>query len=212
LLEEFDIFFAPSASILAWLLRKPPTTVDESLVMGVADPLAPQIEKEAKTVATALANPHLFLGEAASLEALRSLAPASRYIHIAAHGYFHQENPMFSSIRLGDSAVTLMDLYQLKLSAELVALSGCGTGLNVVVGGDELLGLVRGLLQAGAHSTLVTLWDVHDASATKFMDLFYRNLAGMTKCQALRAAALEIRKKRVHPYYWAPFVLVGKPC
>jgi CHAT domain-containing protein len=212
LLEEFDIFFAPSASILAWLLRKPATTADQSLVMGVADPLAPQIEQEAKTVATALANSHLFLGEAASLETLRAFASNSRYIHIAAHGYFHQQNPMFSSIRLGDSAVTLMDLCQLKFSAELVALSGCGTGLNVVVGGDELLGLVRGLLQAGAHSTLVTLWDVHDASATEFMDLFYKNLPGMTKCQSLRAATLEIRKKRVHPYYWAPFVLVGKPC
>ena len=212
LLEEFDIFFAPSASILAWLLRKPITTADQSLVMGVADPLAPQIEQEATTVAAALANSHLFTGEAASLENLRSFAPASRYIHIAAHGYFHQENPTFSSIRLGDSAVTLMDLYQLKLSAELVALSGCGTGLNVVVAGDELLGLVRGLLQAGAHSMLVSLWDVHDASTTEFMNLFYKNLASMTKCQALRVAALEIRKNRVHPYYWAPFVLVGKPC
>jgi tetratricopeptide (TPR) repeat protein len=212
LLEEFDICFAPSASILAWLLRKPVSTADQSLVMGVADPLAPQIEQEATTVATALSNPHLFLGEAANLATLRAFAPNSRYIHIAAHGYFHQENPMFSSIRLGDSAVTLMDLYQLKLSAELVALSGCGTGLNVVVGGDELLGLVRGLLQAGAHSMLVSLWDVHDASTTEFMNLFYKNLASMTKCQALRVTALEIRKDHVHPYYWAPFVLVGKPC
>jgi CHAT domain len=212
LLEDFDIFFAPSASILAWLLRKPLTTAAQSLVMGVADPLAPQIEPEAMTVAAALANPHLFLGEAASLTTLRSFAPNSRYIHIAAHSYFHEGSPMFSSIRLGDSAVTLMDLCQLRLSAELVALSGCGTGLNVVVGGDELLGLVRGLLQAGAHSTLVTLWDVHDASTTEFMGLFYKNLAGMTKCQALRAAALDIRKKRVHPYYWAPFMLVGTPC
>ena len=212
LLEEFDVFFAPSASILAWLLRKPFTTAHQSLVMGVADPSAPRIEQEAMTVATALANPNLFLGEAACVETLRSFAPSSRYIHIAAHGYFHQENPMFSSIRLGDSAVTLTDLYQLKLSAELVALSGCGTGLNVVVGGDELLGLVRGLLQAGAHSMLVSLWDVHDASTTEFMGLFYKNLASMTKCQALRVAALAIRKNRVHPYYWAPFVLVGRPC
>jgi tetratricopeptide (TPR) repeat protein len=212
LLEEFDTFFAPSASILTWLMRKPATNVSQALVMGVADPLAPQIEDEAKSVAAALPNSNLFLGEAARLETLRSLSPDSRYIHIAAHGYFHEQNPMFSSIRLGDSVVTLKDLYQLNLSAELVALSGCGTGLNVVVGADELLGLVRGLLQAGAHSMLVSLWDVHDASTTEFMSYFYKYLASMTKCRALRRASLEIRKKRVHPYYWAPFVLVGKAC
>ena len=118
---------------------------------------------------------------------------------------------MFSSIRLGDSSLTLIDLYQLTLSADLVALSGCGTGINVVLGGDELRGLVRGLLHAGAHSMLVSLWDVHDESTTEFMALFYRNLRSMTKSQALRLAALEVRKHRGHPYYWAPFVLVGKP-
>ena len=116
---------------------------------------------------------------------------------------------MFSSIRLGDSSLTLVDLYQLTLSADLVALSGCGTGINVVLGGDEIRGLVRGLLHAGAHSMLVSLWDVHDESTTEFMTLFYKNLRSMTKSQALRLASLEVRKHRVHPYYWAPFVLVG---
>ncbi len=57
---------------------------------------------------------------------------------------------MFSSISLGTSDLSLFDLYQLSLPSELVTLSGCGTGLNVVVGGDELLGLKRGLLYAGA--------------------------------------------------------------
>jgi CHAT domain-containing protein len=73
----------------------------------------------------------------------------------------------------GDSQLSLFDLYQLDLPAELVTLSGCGTGLNVVVGGDELLGLVRGLLYAGAQGVLVTLWDVNDQSTAEFMKLFY---------------------------------------
>jgi CHAT domain-containing protein len=211
LLDEFEISFAPSASVLAWLLKKQPVSTSESLVMGVADPLAPHIQQEVETVASDLPDATLLLGEAATLESLRSFAPRVRNIHIAAHGYFCQENPMFSSIRLGDSALTLIDLYQLTLSADLVALSGCGTGINVVLGGDELRGLVRGLLHAGAHSMMVSLWDVHDESTTEFMTLFYKNLRSMTKSQALRLAALEVRKHRVHPYYWAPFVLVGKP-
>src|SRR5271169_1708419 len=211
LLDEFEISFAPSASVLAWLLKKGPVSTSDSLVMGVADPLAPHIQREVEIVASDLPNATLLLGESATLESLRSFAPRVRNIHIAAHGYFCQENPMFSSIRLGDSALTLIDLYQLTLSADLVALSGCGTGINVVLGGDELRGLVRGLLHAGAHSVMVSLWDVHDESTTEFMTLFYRNLRSMTKSQALRLAALEVRNHRVHPYYWAPFVLVGKP-
>ena len=83
---------------------------------------------------------------------------------------------MFSSISLGDSHLNLFDLYQLNLPCELVTLSGCGTGLNMVVGGDELLGLVRGLLYAGAQGVLVTLWDVNDQSTAEFMKLFYEAL------------------------------------
>src|SRR5207245_2941039 len=90
---------------------------------------------------------------------------------------------MFSSIRLSDSLLSLFDLYQLRLPAELVTLSGCGTGLNVVVGGDELLGLVRGLLYAGALSVLVTLWDVNDQSTAEFMKWFYQHLHKL--CRAL---------------------------
>jgi CHAT domain-containing protein len=118
---------------------------------------------------------------------------------------------MFSSISLGTSDLSLFDLYQLSLPAELVTLSGCGTGLNVVVGGDELLGLNRGLLYAGAQGVLLTLWDVNDQSTAGFMKLFYERMqGGANKADAARYAMGEIRKAYPHPFYWAPFVLVGK--
>ena len=118
---------------------------------------------------------------------------------------------MFSSISLGDSNLNLFDLYQLNLPCELVTLSGCGTGLNTVVGGDELLGLVRGLLYAGAQGVLVTLWDVNDRSTAEFMRLFYEAFrTNRNKARAVQEAMAEIRRRYVHPYYWAPFVLVGK--
>ena len=118
---------------------------------------------------------------------------------------------MFSSISLGDSQLSMFDLYQLNLPAELVTLSGCGTGLNVVVGGDELLGLKRGFLYAGAQSILLTLWDVHDQSTADFMKLFYRQFPSQAnKARAVQQAMAEIRKYYPHPFYWAPFVLVGK--
>jgi CHAT domain-containing protein len=117
---------------------------------------------------------------------------------------------MFSSIRLGNSHLNLFDLYQLELPCELVTLSGCGTGLNVVVAGDELLGLVRGLLYAGARGVLVTLWDVNDRTTADVMRLFYEAMGtSRNKAVALRQATVEIRKAHAHPFYWAPFALVG---
>lgn len=117
---------------------------------------------------------------------------------------------MFSSIRLGGSELSLFDLYQLQLSAELVTLSGCGTGLNVIVGGDELLGLVRGLLYAGAHSVLGTLWDVNDETTALFMKTFYERLRlAPDRAEAVRHAMRSLRETHPHPYHWAPFVLTG---
>src|SRR4029077_16530037 len=109
------------------------------------------------------------------------------------------------------SFLSLVDLYQLRLPAELITLSGCATGLNLVTAGDELVGLIRGLLGASAQCLLLTLWDVHDRSTTEFMTLFYGGLEkGETKAHALRSAMKELRSRYPHPYYWAPFFLVGK--
>ena len=77
LLDEFEISFAPSASVLAWLLKKEPVSTSESLVMGVADPLAPHIQREVETVASDLPNATLLLGESATLESLRSFRSES---------------------------------------------------------------------------------------------------------------------------------------
>ena len=118
---------------------------------------------------------------------------------------------MFSSIRMGNSYLSLYDLYQLHLPVELVTLSGCATGLNVVAAGDELIGLARGLFQAGAQSLLLSLWDVHDQSTADFMAAFYqRSEAGGDKATAVRQAMLELRERYPHPCQWAPFVLMGK--
>lgn len=117
---------------------------------------------------------------------------------------------MFSGIRLGDSVLSLYDLYQLKLPAELITLSGCATGLNVVAAGDELVGLARGLIYAGARSALLTLWDVQDQSTMEFMTSFYRHLSNSAdKSLAIKKATLELRELYPHPYYWAPFTLLG---
>ncbi len=210
LIDSFSISYAPSASIYAVCHQRKSKATGPPLVLGVPDSRAPSIQEEIESVAKALPGATLVLGAQAGEQALRSKGVESRLIHIATHGRFRQDNPMFSGIRLGSSYLNLFDLYQLKLDAELVTLSGCATGLNVVAAGDELLGLIRGLLYAGAHSLLLSLWDVHDRTTTELMTSFYRRsgTAG-NKALALQCAMQELREHHPHPYYWAPFTLIG---
>src|SRR5262249_20130708 len=110
-----------------------------------------------------------------------------------------------------DGYLYLYELYHMQLSAELLTLSGCATGLNVVAPGDELLGLIRGALYAGARSMLLTLWDVHDLTTARFMTAFYRHLRETPdKARALVKASRELRQEHPHSYYWALFLIVGK--
>jgi len=211
LVDRFTISYAPSASIYALCQQKQANTAGESLILGIPDAQAPSIADEVEALQTILPDAKLFVGSAATEDILRTHGPGSRIVHIATHGYFRQDNPMFSSIRLGGSYLSLYDLYHLKLPAELVTLSGCATGLNVVRPGDEVVGLVRGLLQAGAHSLVLSLWDVHDRSTKEFMISFYTRLQrGLSKPMALQSAMVDLRERYPHPYYWAPFTLIGK--
>jgi CHAT domain-containing protein len=211
LIDQFAISYAPSASIYAHCQTKPVNTAGHSLILGVPDERTPAIGAEVKALAKILPDAKLFMGEAATEDALQTYGPSSKSVHIATHGYFRQDNPMFSSIRLGTSHLSLYDMAHLHLPVELVVLSGCATGLNVVTPGDELMGLVRGLLQAGAQSLVLSLWDVHDDSTKDFMVEFYTHLLqGRPRAEAMQAASICLRERRPHPYYWAPFLLIGK--
>jgi len=118
---------------------------------------------------------------------------------------------MFSSLKLGDSWLNLFDIFNLQLGAELTTLSACETGMSAVWEGDELLGLARGFLYAGTPSLVVSLWTVNDRSTAQLMRRFYEGLRdGLSKSHALRNAILETKDDFPHPYYWAPFILLGK--
>jgi len=211
IIDDYTVSYAPSAGIHAVCARKQVNKSGASLLMGVPDQNAPSILEEIRALTEILPNLKLFLGNAASEFVLKDSGPGARIIHIATHGYFRQDSPMFSSIRMGESYLSLYDLYQLRLPVELVTLSGCATGLNVVAAGDELIGLARGLFQAGAQSLLLSLWDVHDQSTADFMTSFYRKYqAGEDKATAVRGAMMQVRESYPHPYQWAPFVLMGK--
>ncbi|MFZ0634690.1 MAG: CHAT domain-containing protein, partial [Candidatus Acidiferrales bacterium] len=211
LCDAFTISYAPSGTVFALTQQKSSNANSASLVLGVPDARAPQILAEVEAVADLLPQAELLVGEHANSAALRDKGPQVGLLHIATHGRYRQDNPMFSGLRLGDGYLSLYDLYQLRLGASLVTLSGCATGMNVIAAGDELLGLQRGLFCAGATSLLLSLWDVHDRTTAELMKIFYqrlietRDMAG-----SLQTAMRQIREQNPHPYFWAPFTLVGK--
>ncbi len=211
LVDIFTVSYAPSASIFALCQQQVETHRGSSLILGVEDPKMPFIRQEVEAVAAVVPEPEIRMGSDANERVLREDGSHSQLVHIATHGYFREDNPMFSAIRLVDSYLSLYDLYHMDLPVDLLTLSGCVTGLNVTVEGDESIGLSRGLLYAGARSLLLSLWDVDDRSTAEFMKLFYSHVMNrQNKAEALRSAMLDLRTRYPHPYYWAPFRLIGK--
>ena len=102
-----------------------------------------------------------------------------------------------------------------QLNTELVTLSACETGRNENKPGEELVGLTRSFLYAGAPSVLVSLWKIHSETTRDIMIDFYRQLKNegskIDLATALQTAQKNIMqtKEHKHPYFWAPFVLVG---
>jgi CHAT domain-containing protein len=211
LCDAYTVSYAPSATVFALCQEKTTSQKRNSLVLGIPDERAPLILSEVQSVSAMLPQAELFVGPQATAQVLRERGLETGILHIATHGIYRQDNPMFSGIKLGDGYLNLYDLYQMRLGAKLVTLSGCATGMNSVSEGDELLGLQRGLFCAGASSLLLSLWDVHDQSTAQLMQEFYRGYVDSGEMvSSLRAAMRKIREQNPHPYFWAPFVLVGK--
>lgn len=211
LVEDFEVSYSPSATVLGLCQERSAHLPSRALIIGVADERAPLVADEVRQLGVLFDSPTLLMGEKATAQALRRHAPQCDIVHIASHGVFSPTNPMFSRFHLADAWLTVHDVYNMELNASLVTLSACETGLNRVVAGDELIGLARGFFYAGAASLLLSLWLVNDQSTARLMQGFYRRLlAGQNKAAALRAAQLELKEEYAHPYYWAPFVLLGR--
>ena len=172
----------------------------------------------------------LFLGAEASEENVKAPERLSRYriVHFSTHGYVNEARPRFSGLVLSqrttqqsapgnspseDGVLAAYEIWDLKLQADLVVLSACETGLGKEIRGEGLMSLTRAFMYAGTPSVVVSLWNVNDETAADLMIRFYRNLKtpGIRKSEALRLAQLETIQDNGFPFFWAPFVLIGKP-
>ena len=148
-----------------------------------------------------------------------------RIIHFATHSFLDSTHPELSGIALSmldrqgkpqEGFLRAHEVFNLKLGAELVVLSGCRTGLGKEVKGEGLYGMTRGFMYAGSKRVMVSLWDVQDQATARLMSDFYRGLLGPKRSStaaALRAAQIAIWREGPWqaPYYWAGFVLQGEP-
>ena len=157
-------------------------------------PALPGAAVEAAAVAQALHGIPL-IGPDATETRTRAALPAAPVIHLATHGVLDPVAPLASAVMLADGEqLTVAELLSLRLDADLVVFSACETGTGRVAGGDELLGLGRSLIAAGARAAVVTLWPVNDQSAAVLMTRFQTLRAeGKPTGEAMRAAASWLR-------------------
>lgn len=191
-------------------------------------------EEEARIIARILEGQHF---PNATKQTVLSNISNKNFLHFSCHGYFasnltqdkiddfnqnHKSdiqldtNPLSSGIILQDKVLTAKEMFNLRINAELVTLSACESGMNDRRPGDELISLTRSLLYAGASSVVVSLWSVAAQSTIQLMEEFYKQqkFSKKSKAVALQQAMIKIMDDKnhpewKHPYFWAPFMLVG---
>jgi CHAT domain-containing protein len=212
LIDRFEVTFATSASTLRYCMEKPDVTDVPPVIVGVADANAPLVDIEVSALRNIFPDAVVIAGDQANRDAFSQAARNALFVHIATHANFRRDNPLFSSFKLADGYVTALDLFSMNCSTNIVALSGCQSGLGQVADSDDVLGLMRGFLYAGARSLLMSLWAVSDESTVMLMNEFYSEWQkGATKAKALQEAMQTVRRTYPSPFYWAPFILVGTP-
>ncbi|WP_157810295.1 CHAT domain-containing protein [Vibrio sp. HA2012] len=216
--DKARIRLVPSASVMRYIGKHTQTSA-QMMILGNPDlhnPATdlPGAEKEAQAIAKLWSGSDIRLRNQATETALKNGTKNYGMFHFASHGVFDPVNPLDSSLLLAadqqnDGKLTVAEIYGIRLNANLVTLSACETGLGDVVSGDDVVGLNRGFLYAGADTILSSLWSVEDEPTAYFMQSFYGYLKKHNKVDALQLAQLKTRKKYPHPSRWAAFQLTG---
>jgi CHAT domain-containing protein len=212
MIEQREVCCVPSASVLHHCLIAPRQPLEHATLLGFPDERNPRVREEVLALAPLFPEAAAFLDDRATRDSLSEHAATAHVLHLACHGNFRLDNPLFSSLQLADGWLTVRDVYHLNLkNCELVTLSACETGVNALTPGDEWIGLARGFFSAGAPSLLVSQWVVDDEATARLMTYFYSRLrAGDGPAAALRYAQLRLLEEKPHPYFWAPFVILGR--
>jgi CHAT domain-containing protein len=220
LLEKHSLRFLPSASVIRYLRSAQMEGRAGILAFGNPDLGDPAFDlkfaqDEALAIAKKMPESKALLRKEASEIAFRKFGGGFSALHFATHGEFRSDAPLNSALRLAregdsDGLLTVSKLYSSRIAADLVTLSACETGLGRIASGDDVVGLTRGFLYAGAATVVASLWKVDDQATSTLMMQFYDELRSGDRREALRKAQLAAREKFPHPYFWAAFQLTGR--
>ena len=212
--------YAPSAAMLARTLerRTSPTRIHSALVVGYT-PSNETLERESllgeagDLAAYFMTSSHL--DEESALPLLEKPLAEAGLAHFSCFGYLNGNDPLASSVQLAGGTITVREWMSHRLQAELVTLSACQAGFSNINSSNDISGLSRALLYAGARSNLLTLWSVVGQTTRQWMNSFYRKAWSpdgqplVSKALAFQQAVLALREQQPDPYYWAPFILIG---
>jgi CHAT domain-containing protein len=248
LIESFTISYLPSGSVLKYArLNNKGNRVELFAAANPTTGLAPlpAAEEEVRELSTLFDKRLILTGKEATKTSVKRQSPKYDLLHLSTHGEMIESDPLRSNLRFAPSAgddgrLTVNEIFDMEIKANLVTLSACETAL--VKGeegdfprGDDLVGLSRAFIHAGAPSVVASLWKVSDDSTVELMRAFYRNLRSMTKAEALQKAQIDLMELSIrfhvergpggttrsiddqpdiaidcsHPFFWAPFILVG---
>lgn len=234
LLERFELSYAPSATVLIHCSEQQPEGTGGQLIMGVSAADIPAVELEVQVILQELQSSRVYraprklrstthraeigqtlfrrvyVDKQATVELFRQNAGDCGLIHLACHGIYRADNPNFSALQFTDGWLTAADIAQISFPGSLVVLSACESARNLIFGGDELIGLTRAFLGAGATTLVASQWLVQDEAGAILMAEWYARLTqGEETVAALRNAQLALKASHPHPYYWANFILSG---
>ncbi|MEQ8770479.1 MAG: CHAT domain-containing tetratricopeptide repeat protein [Phycisphaerales bacterium] len=213
LVSHYDIAMLPSSELLP-VLRGRQAPGDRALLVGVPDRAAPAIIEEIESLAQAVPGAKHLLSDDATWDAVRSESSEVAVLHLACHGTHHPDAPLASALKLADRWVTARDIMRLDLPGSVVVLSGCDTGRMDAAFGDEVQGLTRAFVAAGASALITTLWPAHDRATQGLMESLYTTAqkAGLGAA-SLRSALAQTQRTElhagVHPALWAHLTFAG---
>jgi CHAT domain-containing protein len=222
LIERHAVSYAPSAGVALQLARRPQAGPSSFVAFGnpgTDERLAlPAAEREVQQIGALFADKKIYIKNEASTSQFRSQAGNGAILHVAAHAEVDLIDPLQSRILLAPEKndtgfLNARQVYDVDLkNVSLVTLSACESGLGKIARGDEIQGFTRAFLSAGASALFVSLWPVADESTEQLMTSLYRDLAaGKEASLALQQAQVAVLKQPqfAHPFFWAPFDLVG---
>lgn len=222
LIESNPVAVAPSMSLAVQLVQRSPVVPPALTAFGnprIEDKYdLPGSEAEVQRLAQLFPRNTVFMGAQATKTQFREVVAAAPIVHVAAHAEADEIDPLYSRILLANEGgrqnfLEAHEILELPLQGTaLVTLSACESGLGRIAQGDEVLGFTRSFLSAGSSSLIASLWPVSDEATEVLMSTLYGELArGRDLQRAMQAGQLAVLRdaKTAHPFFWAPFNLIG---